>query len=201
MKENGSIRFDIKVPKYDYDDDVDHYHHHFYQPGVRPSINDSTDEKHDNVNHHDNDKLKTVYSHRQRISTASLSAEPPVVPLSLIAKQLYKNSYNIILAFKSLYNKYIDTNYAPFMINISSKCREELMKSLDCNYYGNKVIKPKIVKQEKSNNKVKVFDVIVNKALIDDEWLQHSKSIDWLLVKLLVQMDCAHVHCHSAIIY
>ena len=207
MKENRSIRFDIKLPKYhsdenddDNDDDNDDGTPYFDDNMQFHCTDDEHDknEKNDKNPHdgdddaYDDDKLKTVsnINRKRGISTPSLSAEPPIVPVSLIAKQLCKD-LNIILAFKSLYNKYIDANHAPFMINISSTCREELMKLLDCNYYCNKI------KQQKSNdNKIfdhqaKVSSDSTNKSFIDDQWLKHRKSIDWLLVKLLVQMDCA----------
>ena len=64
-------------------------------------------------------------------SSSILSIEMPV---SLIAKQLFDDS-DIINAFKLLYNKYIDSNNAPFMINISSDIRNPLMELLDEKYH------------------------------------------------------------------
>lgn len=62
-------------------------------------------------------------------------------PFSLIAKRLYKDD-NIILAFKSLYNKYIDATNAPFCVNISSRNRVQLTHLLD-SYHYQKTLKHK----------------------------------------------------------
>lgn len=57
-----------------------------------------------------------------------------VIPYSVIAKELEQDG-DIIKAFKSLYNKYIDSNKAPFMVNIASRQREILTHSLNETYY------------------------------------------------------------------
>ena len=111
------------------------------------------------------------------------------VPISLIAKQLYNDS-NIILAFKCLYYKYIDAQNAPFMINLSFKVRERLMKSLDGQYYKQL--------QLNSKNDIDVKkDRIINvqsRAAIDDEFdFKQGKSVEWLLKKLIVDTDAAAV--------
>ena len=57
-----------------------------------------------------------------------------VIPTSLIAKKVLLDG-NAIVAFKSLYKKYIDGNNAPFMINIASRTRQVLINLLDADYY------------------------------------------------------------------
>ena len=44
---------------------------------------------------------------------------------------------HIIVAFKRIFNKYVDSNHATFMINISSKSRKILTQLLDSEYYQN----------------------------------------------------------------
>ena len=227
MKDNISIKFDIKLPQNDLDnhddthtpeielmqdvDIVDHSH-----DAAHGDINGDVDASSDQLQSKSMDHSNLgVNTSRSRLSAPSFSAElPPVVPISLIAKQLCKD-LDIIVAFKSLYNKYIDADNAPFMINISSSCREELMKSLDCNYYNNmKCRRNNFMPQQKQKSLDrldKIFTTVrtssgignhksrcnhdnesnlPNKSLIDDEWLQRGKSVDWLLVKLLSEMDC-----------
>ena len=109
MKENALIKFDIKLPQNNTDCDYDY------------------DEK--------NSILEIEMKQSNPNSNRAVSVEtPPTMHVSRIAKQLCQDS-NVIITFRSLYNKYVDENNAPFMINVSSICREELIKSLDCNYY------------------------------------------------------------------
>ena len=111
------------------------------------------------------------------------SVKEEMIPISLIAKQLYNDS-NIILAFKCLYYKYIDSQNAPFMINLSYKTRERLMKSLDASYY----------KQIKGNKIEKSNDNGESRAAIDDQFeFKQGKSVEWLLEKLVVDTDAAAV--------
>ena len=55
-------------------------------------------------------------------------------PVSIISKKLF-NDLDVLSAFKALYYKYVDSSYAPFMINISSPTREKITMSLDHKYY------------------------------------------------------------------
>ena len=129
-------------------------------------------------------------------------------PISSIAKQLYhKNDINdVIIAFRSLYNKYIDSNNASFMINISSNTRESLMILLDCSYYQRTQLKRK-----RSNRRGTIFGSIGSnrnvlsldadsitlsetdnyKSLIDVEFAKQNQSNKWLLTTLITQMDVA----------
>ena len=71
------------------------------------------------------------------------------IPESAISQQLFKSlnnidmidsqvsivSNHIILAFRSIYHKYIDSYNATFMINISSRHRTQLRNLFDSDYY------------------------------------------------------------------
>ena len=73
-------------------------------------------------------------------------------PVSLIAKKLF-NNLDIIDAFITLYTKYIDTNQASFMINISSRTRQRLTVMLDCKYYNRYRLQRDKEKQRKNSRK------------------------------------------------
>ena len=120
-----------------------------------------------------------------------------MIPISKIAQQVF-NDGNVIAAFKSLYKKYIDSNNAPFMINIASKNRERLMKSLDSEYYLQQGKKPSIFKLSinislslHSSDNGDRNSSYVEKSMIDVEFKKHSESIQWLLAELITQMDPA----------
>ena len=162
---------------------------------------------------------------RMNRSGSIINETPPIVPVSLIAKRLSENG-DIILAFKSIYHKYIDADYAPFMINISCHCREILKNSLDCNYYkqlqkgsggkpkssfsGDKMFGMYLSnfmrgngssvnnhdvenkQDEKPNKENKIADdTSLNEAFIDCAWIENERSIEWLLIRLLAEMDRA----------
>lgn len=133
------------------------------------------------------------------------------IPYSLIAQQLTIDK-NIISAFKSLYNKYIDSIHAPFMINIASKQRQVLTYSLDDNYYkqemkhlrvgsASSVAKTPKIKlmatsistndENKTRQDLDGNSNIKNKSFIDDEWKANGDSIEWLLKRLIIEMDRA----------
>ena len=96
--------------------------------------NNNTNNNNNNSNNKSNNKSYSLNYKKQGLRQASVSDIPPIVPISKIAKKLY-NDNDIISAFKSLYNKYIDSQSAPFMINIASQNRDLLMISLDNKYY------------------------------------------------------------------
>ena len=156
---NRSIKFDVKLA----------------------ILNDLRDDK-IKLNAYDDINGEKKQSQVDSIEPA-VPAVPPVVPVSLIAKrlQLSNNSNSIILAFRLLYNKYIDDNGAPFMIHISSLCRQELMISLDCKYYQ------RMKRRKKTNQTGSTHE----QSFIDHEWAQHENSMEWLLVELLTKMDSA----------
>ena len=161
MKENKSIRFDIKLPQ----NEIDNHDINVETKTKTETKTDTDTEKTTTTSRNkkhvgNNDHRLSVaiaIGHMKKPSYNSSSfsniTDIPTMPVSLIAKQLYDN-FDIIIAFKSLYNKYIDEYNAPFMINISSHCRKTLMKSLDSNYFqrcmstknekGIKIIKPSL---------------------------------------------------------
>ena len=131
------------------------------------------------------------------------------LPVSVIAATLFYND-DIIGAFKSLYSKYIDPNYASFMINIASNTRESLIHLLDCNYYQKQERMKAIdvsngigggrlnfLMKIGSRNKVNVAAVIATgtdtneTAMIDIEWKRNNNSKEWLLQRLVSEMDVA----------
>ena len=180
------------------------------------------------------------------------------IPVSLIAKQLI-DDLDIINAFKSLYNKYIDPNYASFMINISSRNRDNLTVSLDCRYFKRQrpqigtntntpnncnanvttLTKEKALdeiqddnQQNGSNsstnakkkskgsgifqlasskkptlgfrNSMRMLSLAVatypsenessnERALIDVQFVENNRSVEWLVLRLLTEMDLAAV--------
>ena len=99
------------------------------------------------------------------------------LPLSKIAIKLYHDK-NVRIAFKSLYNKYINGTNAPFMINIGSRQRNSLMELFDCRYYQ------KVVLAQTNNVNSKI-------ALIDDQFVENNQSMEWLLKCIITQMDVA----------
>ena len=127
----------------------------------------------------------------------------PIVPISKIAQKLCDDN-DIVTAFKSLYKKYIDSQNAPFMINIASKNREKLMISLDCKYYQNQIIQQQ--RQQKNGKRISITirskfenlnsmnsnNYISNKeTLIDIEYFKQNESKEWLLTRLILEMDAA----------
>ena len=195
MKDNGLIKFDIKLPPLN---DETEREEEMHGQSVEDDEKQEKQEKQKRVSPQWLQAEKIIENLPQmHLSTPSFSASvgpvvppivpaevPPVVPISLIAKRLSQDS-NIILAFKSLYNKYIDANGAPFMINISSNCRQELMILLDCNYYYQNTHKTKKTTIDKS------VLMSENRSFIDDEWTKQGNSIDWLLLQLLLKSDSA----------
>ena len=161
---------------------------------------------------------------------------PPIMPVSLIAKKLY-NDLDIIEAFKSLYKKYIDSKYAPFMINISATSRYNLKVSLDHDYYIESIYSHNKNKStsvsldrlyfawqlardrvnntsdtndrnDRNNNNnaydanssncpdIEIVDIAVgdpsdNTCIIDEEFKQHQRCVEWLLIRLITEMDAA----------
>ena len=131
------------------------------------------------------------------------------IPMSLIASKLLNDGI-IISAFKAIYNKYIDSDYAPFLVNVSHRKREKLMKLLDSNYFaimndnGNNsgeeqgsdsklkrlsVSISRVLSPRSRNNGFKTYNM--DQCMVEIEWENHDKSIKWLLKTLITQMDGA----------
>ena len=121
--------------------------------------------------------LQTEFGSKE-LNSGSGSGGDHDLPVSMIAKQLFNDS-NVIVAFKSLYRKYIDANNAPFMINISSRQRRSLMMSLDNQYYS------KTMKRNNNSNNSDGSGI----AMIDDEFENNNKSNKWLLTQVVEKMD------------
>ena len=78
----------------------------------------------------------------------------------------------IILAFESLYNKYIDSQNAVFMINISSNNRNQLTHLFDKNYY-------KMMIKRQTTNERKIIGIA-----------QQDNNKDMSFIKSMVKSHC-----------
>lgn len=133
------------------------------------------------------------------IATVNTVTTPPV---SLIAKQLYNDS-NIINAFQCLYNKYIDPQNAPFMINISSTDRKQISEAFTeknktrsrswiqsmPNLHSQLMVRPE--RDSNAQNGTNTDGVDERILVIEEEYKKHHESIEWLLVYLLSRFDNA----------
>lgn len=114
------------------------------------------------------------------------------IPASLIAINLYKNDKNVIEAFKSLYKKYIDSNYAPFMINIASHTRVQLTESLDTSYYYRQPARRRSEAFANDSSSGDSDTCKVDMCMIDKEWKEEGQgSYQWLIQRLVTEMDQA----------
>ena len=117
------------------------------------------------------------------------------IPISLIAKQLF-NDLDIIAAFKSLYNKYINANSAPFLINIGSLERKRITMRLDTRYYK-QLLRSRnrslLVGNNSNRSSKQSYTLECNKncALIDEQYKENNSSTRWLLLNLVTDVDCA----------
>ena len=130
-----------------------------------------------------------------------------------------QDGFNIIWAFQSLYNKYVNGNGAPFMINIASNTRQQLMISLDNGYYRrskglrskNNNLMSKSIKSllsivnlsDNSNNNNNNNNQLTNddddnnektSSFIQDKFCKEGKcEMEWLLIELMGEMDQAAI--------
>ena len=101
---------------------------------------------------------------------------------------------NIIIAFKRIFDKYVDSNHATFMINISSQHRKILTQLLDCEYYyynfvvnnrDNNMMKNNVKRRSRlskllnrrSTINVKNEDIKKRKSLINAQFEDFIRSI------------------------
>ena len=133
-----------------------------------------------------------------------------------------EDGLNIIRAFQSLYNKYVNGNGAPFMINIASNTRDQLMISLDNGYYRrSKGLRKNSIQSlfsivhlsdnnnDSNNNEIRMNEIATDDDddekthtmikenekcfLIEQFSKEHKCEMKWLLFELTCQMDQAAI--------
>ena len=113
-------------------------------------------------------KLKQEHNQDNNVNYDRLSIQvsEAELPLSKSAIKLYHNkNVVIIIAFKSLYHKYVNGKSAPFMINISSTQRNLLIKLLNSHHF-NKITLPVKATSPKNANSSNNDSMFTNDDLL-----------------------------------
>ena len=128
---------------------------------------------------------------------------------SIVGKKNKKICLQIIDTFRQLFDKYIDSRHAVFMVNVSSRNRENLIKLFDTHYYNHNYNRNS---QNKNNshgilsNGAKLMKKMSKRLIIDNEiemkrsvindnldekcsQLNDDDLIKWLLLTIMQQFE------------